>query len=175
VKNQMMRNKLAACAALAAALFSMGLAATPARADAQVGVLSCHSAEASSYIIVSDQPFNCVFTPSTGGPAQYYQAMIRRFGAQAGVSSNVTLGWAVFAPSLRVGPGALAGIYGGVSAGASFGVGVGANGLVGGNNNSLALQPVSVEGQSGFNVVATATEVQLQAVMPVHHWHHRHH
>jgi len=171
----MMRNKLAAGAALAAALFNMGLATSPARADAQVGVLSCHSAEASSYIIVSDQPFNCVFTPSTGGPAQYYQATVRRIGAQAGVSSNVTLGWAVFAPSLRIGPGALAGIYGGLSAGAAFGVGVGANGLVGGNNNSIALQPVSVEGQSGFNVVATATAVQLQAVMPVHHWHHRHH
>ncbi len=171
----MMRNKLAASAALTAALFSMGFATTPARADAQVGVLSCHSAEASSYIIVSDQPFNCVFTPSNGAPTQFYQAMIRRFGAQIGVSSNVTLGWAVFAPSLRVGPGALGGIYGGVSAGAAFGVGVGANGLVGGNKNSFALQPVSVEGQSGFNVVATATEVQLQPVMPVHHWHHRHH
>lgn len=171
----MMRNKLAASAALTAALFSMGFATTPARADAQVGVLSCHSAEASSYIIVSDQPFNCVFTPSNGAPTQFYQAMIRRFGAQIGVSSNVTLGWAVFAPSLRVGPGALGGIYGGVSAGAAFGVGVGANGLVGGSNNSFALQPVSVEGQSGFNVVATATAIQLQAVMPVHHWHHRHH
>jgi hypothetical protein len=168
----MMRTKLAACAAFA--LFGMGLG-TPAHADAQVGVLSCHSAEASSYIIVSDQPFNCVFTPSNGAPAQFYQAMIRRFGAQAGVSSNVTLGWAVFAPSLRVGPGALAGIYGGLSAGAAFGVGVGANGLVGGNNHSFALQPVSVEGQSGFNVVAAATEVQLQAVMPPRHWHHRNH
>jgi hypothetical protein len=72
---------------------------------------------------------------------QYYQANIHRIGAQAGFSSNVTLGWAVFAPTLCVGPGALAGVYGGLSAGAAIGVGVGvgANGRVGGNN-SFALR-----------------------------------
>jgi hypothetical protein len=176
----MMFMKLAARGAFAAALFgvalaTMGLAATtPARADTQIGLLSCKSAEATSYLIVSDQPLNCVFTPSAGGPVQYYEATLRRLGAQAGYNSSVTLGWAVLAPSLHVGPGALAGIYGGVSAGAAFGVGAGANGLVGGNNNSFALQPVSFEGQSGFNVVATATEVELQAVMPVRHRHHHH-
>jgi hypothetical protein len=176
----MMDMKLATRGAFAAALFgvafaTMGLAATtPARADTQIGLLSCRSAEATSYLVVSNQPLNCVFTPSAGGPAQYYGATLRRLGAQAGYNSSVTLGWAVFAPSLHVGPGALAGIYGGVSAGAAFGVGAGANGLVGGNNNSFALQPVSFEGQSGFNVVATATEVELHAVMPVRHGHHHH-
>ncbi len=173
-----MRIKLAACAAFAAALFGMGVAATaPAHAEAQVGLLSCRSANAASYVIVSSQPFNCVFTPTSGGPAQYYQANVRRFGAQAGFSNNTALEWAVFAPSLGVGPGALAGTYGGVSAGAAFGVGVGANGLVGGNGNSFSLQPVSFEGQGGaLNVVATATEVDLQAVVPMHHrFHHRHH
>jgi hypothetical protein len=176
----MMFMKLASRGAFAAALFgvalaTMGLAATtPARADTQIGLLSCKSAEATSYLIVSDQPLNCVFTPSAGGPVQYYGATLRRLGAQAGYNSSVTLGWAVFAPSLHVGPGALAGIYGGVSAGAAFGVGAGANGLVGGNSNSFALQPVSFEGQSGFNVVATATEVELQAVAPFRRGHHHH-
>jgi hypothetical protein len=162
--------------ALAVALFGVGLAVTtPARADVQVGVLTCRSLTAASYIIVSDQPFNCVFTPSVGGPLQYYQGNIHRFGAQVGFSSNVALGWAVFAPTPRVGPGTLAGVYGGVSAGAAVGVGVGANGLVGGNN-SFALQPVSVEGQSGLNVVATATQLELHAVaVPVHHYRHRRH
>ncbi|HUC52033.1 MAG TPA: DUF992 domain-containing protein [Xanthobacteraceae bacterium] len=173
-----MRIRLAACAAFAAALFGMGLAATtPARADTQVGLLSCRSANATSYLVVSNQPFTCVFTPTVGGPVQFYQADIRRFGAQAGFSNNTALEWAVFAPSIGVGPGALAGTYGGFSAGAAFGIGVGANGLVGGSNNSFALQPLSFEGQGGaLNVVATATEVDLQAVVPAHHhWHHRHH
>jgi Protein of unknown function (DUF992) len=174
----MMRIRLAARAAFAAALFGLGVAATTsAHAEAQVGLLSCRSADAASYVIVSNQPFQCVFTPTTGGPAQFYQADIRRFGAQAGFSNNTALEWAVFAPSLSVGPGALAGTYGGFSAGAALGVGVGANGLVGGNGYSFALQPLSFEGQGGaLNVVATATEVELQAVIPPHHrWHHRHH
>jgi hypothetical protein len=168
--------KLPVSSILAIVLLGMGLAATtPARADVQVGVLTCRSLGSASYIIVSDQPFNCVFTPSAGGPLQYYQGNIHRFGAQVGFSSNVALGWAVFAPTPRVGPGTLAGVYGGVSAGAAVGVGVGANGLVGGNN-SFALQPVSVEGQSGLSVVATATQLELHAVaVPVHHYRHRRH
>jgi hypothetical protein len=36
------------------------------------------------------------------------------------------------------------------------------------------LQPVSVEGQSGLNVVATATQVELHVLTPVHHYRHRH-
>ncbi len=168
--------KLAVRSAFAVALFGMAFAATtPARADVQVGVLTCRSLAAASYIIVSDQSFNCIFTPSVGGPAQYYQATIHRVGAQVGVSNNVALGWAVFAPSPGVGPGGLAGVYDGVSAGAAIGVGVGANGLVGGSN-SFALQPVSVEGQSGFNVVAAATQLQLNAVaVPAPHYRHRRH
>jgi Protein of unknown function (DUF992) len=172
----MMCTKLAVRSAFAVALFGIGLAVTtPARADVEVGILSCRSSGATTYIIVSDQPFNCVFTPSTGGPVQYYQATIHRVGAQVGFSNNVALGWAVFAQTPRIGPGALAGVYGGVSAGAAVGVGVGANGLVGANN-SFALQPVSVEGQSGLNVVATATKLELQAVaLPGRHYRHHHH
>jgi hypothetical protein len=172
----MMCIKLAVRPVSTAALLAMGLAVTtPARADVEVGTLSCQSLGATNYIIVSNQPFNCIFTSSAGGPVQYYQATIHRVGAQVGFNSNTVLGWAVFAPTPRVGPGALAGIYGGVSAGAAIGVGVGANGLVGGSN-SFALQPVSVEGQSGLNLVATATQLELHAVaVPVHHYRHRRH
>jgi hypothetical protein len=89
------------------------------------------------------------------------------FGAQIGFSNDVALGWVVLAATSRVGPGALAVGYVGVSGGAA--VGVGANGLVGGLNNSFALQPVSVEGQTGLNVVATVTGLDLQPVRPVRH------
>ncbi len=67
----------------------------------------------------------------------------------------------------RLGPGALACGYVSVSGEAAVGVGVGANGLVGGLNNSFALQPVSVEGQTGLNVIATVTGLDLQPVRPV--------
>ena len=171
----MMCMKRAVRSVFTAALLVMGLVVTtPARADVEVGILNCRSEGTASYIIVSDQPFNCVFTPSAGGPVQYYQATIHRVGAQVGFNGNTVLGWAVFAPTSRLGPGALAGIYGGVSAGAAIGVGVGANGLVGGSS-SFALQPVSVEGQSGLNLVATATQLELHPVVPAHHYRHRRH
>jgi hypothetical protein len=157
-------------ALLAAAL--LGIAATtPARADVEVGTLTCRSGEAAAYIVVSGQPFRCSFTPSNGGPVQYYQAVIHRFGAQVGFSNYVRLAWAVFAPTPHVGPGSLAGGYGGVTAGAAVGVGVGANGLVGGAN-SFTLQPLSVQGEIGLNVIATVTGLNLEPVLPAHH--HRH-
>ncbi len=70
----------------------------------------------------------------------------------------------------------LGGGYGGVSAGAAVGVGGAANGLVGGYN-SFALQPVSVEGQTGLNVVATVTGLELRPVAlhaRPHRYHRRH-
>jgi hypothetical protein len=41
-------------------------------------------------------------------------------------------------------------------------IGGGANVLVGGSNNSIALQPVSLQGQTGLNAAATVTSVQLR-------------
>ena len=158
----------------AAGLFGLAfIAATPARADVEVGTLTCRSLQPTSYVVVSSQAFGCTFTPSYGGPVQRYEARVSRVGAQIGVNNEVAMAWAVFAPTPRVGPGALAGGYGGLSAGAAIGVGAGANGLLGGGN-SFALQPLSVEGETGLNVVATVTGLELRPVGPRRH-HRRHH
>ena len=160
---------------LAAMLIGVAVT-TPARADVEVGTLSCRSSSPSTYLVVSGQPFRCVFTPGNGGPVHYYQAVIHRFGAQVGFSNDVALGWTVFAPTPRLGPGSLAGGYGGLSAGAAVGVGGSANGLVGGAY-SVTLQPFSVQGELGLNVVATVTGLELQPVIPArparHHRHYR--
>ena len=81
----------------------------------------------------------------------------------------------MFAATSHLGAGALAGGYIGASGGAAIGVGVGANGLVGGLNNSFALQPVSVEGQTGLNVIATVTGLELRPVVPARRHRHRRH
>jgi hypothetical protein len=60
----------------------------------------------------------------------------------------------VFAPQASVIPGALSGGYAGGTASATIGVGIGANALVGGSNNTVALQPLSIEGDQGLNVAA---------------------
>ncbi len=71
----------------------------------------------------------------------------------------------------HVAPGELAGGYGGVSAGATVGVGGSANVLLGGVNYSFALQPVSLQGQKGLDVVATITGMTLSAAKPMRHHH----
>ena len=160
--------------ALLAAAF-LGLAAVaPARADVNVGSLTCHSMGATSYVILSGQPFDCIFKPSSGAPVQHYHAFIHRFGAQIGFSNDVALAWAVFAPTAHVGPGSLAGGYGGLSAGAAIGIGGSANGLVGGTN-SFTLQPISLQGEIGLNVVATVTGLDLEPAKPLRHRRHRRH
>ena len=160
--------------AFLAAAFLGVAAATPALADVAVGSLTCRSAAATSYVILSGQPFDCVFKPASGARPQHYHAFIHRFGAQIGFSNDVSLAWAVFAPTTHVGPGSLAGGYGGLSAGAAIGIGGSANGLVGGTN-SVTLQPISVQGEIGLNVVATVTGLDLEPAKPPRRHHYRHH
>ena len=68
------------------------------------------------------------------------------------------------APTGRLGRGELAGNYGGVGANASVGVGFGGNFLVGGPANAYALQPISVQGQTGLNLAAGIADIELQPV-----------
>ena len=70
-----------------------------------------------------------------------------------------------------------AGSYGGVGANASIGVGGGGNFLVGGPANAYALQPVSLQGQTGLNVAAGVAGLELQPFNgygPRRHTHRRH-
>ena len=69
--------------------------------------------------------------------------------------------WTVVAPTAALAPGALAGNYVGGTASATVGVGVGANALVGGSSNSIALQPLSVEANRGLNVAAGVAAMTL--------------
>ena len=49
------------------------------------------------------------------------------------------------------------------SANATVGVGVGANVLWGGSNNTVALQPVSGQGQIGLGVVGGVSAMEMHA------------
>ena len=64
--------------------------------------------------------------------------------------------------TLAPGPGDLSGNYAGAQGSASVGVGVGGNALIGGSNNSIALQPLSVQGQVGLNVAAGLESLELR-------------
>jgi Protein of unknown function (DUF992) len=125
----------------------------------KVGVLDCRGTT-NSFIVGSVTELSCVYQSSAGG-GEPYHATLRRAGVDIGINQRVAVAWAVFAPS-RLGPGALAGNYVGAAASATVGVGVGANALVGGSNNTIALQPVSVQGQTGLSAAIGVAGLELR-------------
>jgi Protein of unknown function (DUF992) len=129
----------------------------------RAGILQCRGGQNVGFVVGSVASFECVFQ-SEGRRPEPYIATVRRYGVDLGFTDQTRLTWAVNAPTGRVGRGDLAGNYGGVGANASVGVGFGGNFLVGGPQNSYALQPISVQGQTGLNVAAGVADIELQPV-----------
>jgi hypothetical protein len=127
----------------------------------EVGVLDCRGST-TSFVVGSVTPMTCVFKPANGGPAEPYTATMRRAGVDIGFNQQVVVAWAVWAPSSGYHRGDLSGNYGGGAASATLGVGVGANALIGGSGNTIALQPVSVQGQTGLSVAAGVAGLELR-------------
>ena len=135
--------------------------ASMAQAATQVGVLECRGGPRVGLIVGGFQRLNCVFKPKVG-VVQNYRATEGRVGLDVGITAGTALLWAVFAPSENLEPGSLAGKYGGVSGDIALGLGVGANALIGGSNRSIALQPLSVEGQVGVSLAAGVSGITLR-------------
>ncbi len=141
---------------------AFGVIATGARAQGvNIGVLECRGIGTTGFIIGSVQDLECVFRTSSMPPVRYH-GVVRKWGVDVGVTESSVLAWGVLAPTDRIGPGDLAGSYTGVTAGAAVVVGAGAHALVGGSGNTFALQPVSVEGQAGFNVTLGIASLELR-------------
>jgi hypothetical protein len=146
--------------AATAALLALTLAPAAAQGRVQTGVLECRTDPTVGFIIGSVRSMDCVFRPRRGR-LQYYRGSQARVGFDVGLRAGSALVWAVFAPTVDMGRGELAGNYAGVSADAAVGLGVGANALVGGSNNTIALQPLSVEGQIGANLAVGVSGLTL--------------
>jgi hypothetical protein len=126
----------------------------------QVGVLTCNLSSGFGFIVGSSREVDCVFS-SPNGPTQHYVGSINKVGIDIGYLQGGVMVWSVVAPTVNFALGSLSGSYGGVTASATVGVGVGANVLVGGSGNSIALQPLSVEGTTGLNVAAGVAEITV--------------
>ncbi len=148
---------IAAAAALAG--FAM---TTPVQAQyVQAGLLVCDITGGVGFVVTSQRQLACRFTNALGEP-EVYSGTINRVGLDLGATAGGQLLWAVLAPSGSFARGALAGNYGGASAEATVGLGVGANVLFGGSDRSIALQPLSVQGQVGLNAAAGIAGLQLR-------------
>lgn len=151
-------------AGLLAALTIGSAAAADAKSSTggvNVGTLVCHVEPGVGYLIASSKAVECTFKP-VSGKSQMYVGKFNRLGLDVGFTSGGTVAWAVIAPG-KIDNGALAGTYLGVSAEATAGFGVGANVLVGGLHKSVALQPVSVQGQIGLSAAVAAAGLQLKS------------
>jgi hypothetical protein len=127
----------------------------------QVGVLECRGGSSVGFIIGSVTNLGCVLRID-GLPEDRYVATIRKVGVDLGITQETALAWGVFAPVARLGPGDLAGTYAGAQGSAAIGVGAGGNVLVGGSDNSIALQPLSLQGQVGLSVAAGLESLELR-------------
>jgi hypothetical protein len=152
------RSILGAVAAAGLAL----VASAPAHAQSgvRVGVLTCNVASGWGLVFGSSKEVNCVFSRD-GRDLAHYQGHIDKFGVDVGYTAGGVMVWAVFAPTDGPPPGSLDGTYGGVTASATAGVGVGANLLIGGSDRSISLQPLSVEGNTGLNVAGGIAGLRL--------------
>ena len=147
--------------ATAAAMMAGAVSQGAAQQGVQIGVLECRGGENVGMIIGSTSRLGCLFNVP-GQPPFRYVATVRKFGLDLGFTDQTALAWTVLAPTRGVGPGDIAGTYAGASGSASLGVGAGANVLIGGSGNTIQLQPVSLQGQVGFNLQVGLESIELR-------------
>ena len=138
-------------------------AALPQAASAQTvsaGVLRCTVGAGTGYVIGSRRALTCYYYTAFG-ERETYDGYIGTAGLDVGYTSISGVAWAVVAPSATV-RGSLEGNYVGAGMQATVAAGVGANGMVGGFQNSINLQPFSVSGQEGLNAQIGFTGMTLR-------------
>lgn len=158
--------KKATVAAIAAAIFLGTGMAAPATAKQShgygkvVGLLECTIESGVGYILLSNKSMVCTFKPKHG-KVERYRGRIEKYGIDVGFTAGGYFAWAVLAHTTGQKRGALVGNYGGLTAEATVVGGVGANVLVGGNSNTVSLQPLSVQAQAGLNLAAGVAALTL--------------
>jgi hypothetical protein len=150
----------AAALSVVAALAVSGATAAPEHVKA--GTLDCDVSGGVGLIVGSQKRMTCTFSPAGGGRREVYLGTIHKFGLDIGATSGGRMAWAVYAPTDKRFD-ALAGTYDGASGEATIGAGLGANVLVGGSDRTVALQPLSVQGQTGLNLAVGVASLELRS------------
>jgi hypothetical protein len=130
----------------------------------KVGTLNCELAPSIGFVVGSHQPMRCRYTPDGPFPPEFYEGMINTVGLDIGFTTGGVMTWAVVAPTIGPPCGGLAGLYVGASGDVTVGAGVGANVLFGGSGRSIALQPLSVQGQTGLDLTLGVSGLELRPV-----------
>jgi Protein of unknown function (DUF992) len=128
----------------------------------EVGVLKCEVGSGVGMIVTSKRSMDCQFRSNDASASEGYNGSLNRVGLDLGRTEHGRMVWAVFATNLVEAEGQLAGSYGGISAQASLGYGVGANALIGGFSKSVMLQPLSVSTQKGIDIALGVASLNLE-------------
>ena len=155
-----------ACAAAAVVAAALAMVVGPADAQPrriQVGTLTCSMSASVGLIVGSQKNVNCVLKGQPGEPEEVYSGTMTTVGLDIGVTTGGVIVWTVFADTNRY-AGMLAGTYTGATAEVSVAAGLGANVLVGGSNRTVALQPLSLQGQVGLDIAAGIGQLELHPV-----------
>ena len=132
----------------------------------RAGILTCYVDGGRGLLITSYKDLECDYTRKIDEQdevIEIYEGTIRKFGLDIGTTSGGVLKWVIFAPNiLELDVVGLSGTYVGASVEASAIVGIGANALIGGSNQSIILQPFSLQVQKGFNLALGVTSMNIE-------------
>lgn len=129
----------------------------------QIGTLDCEIEGGWGMFLGSSKGVTCQFK-NRDGSFEKYSGSMDKLGLDIGQTEKSYMTWLVFTTAAnKPGEHALAGTYVGLSAGASLGIGLGANALIGGSGKQIGLQPVSVEGVKGVNLALGLASLTLAA------------
>ncbi len=140
-------------------------AAIAETAKLKVGTLTCQGKGGVGLILGSQERLSCKYTPADNRPPSYLTGKITRIGLDVGVRGKSVMVWAVLGSTTKLPAEALGGKFAGASADIAAGIGAGANILIGGNNKSVVLQPLSVKGQTGVNLALGVAGLTLTPVV----------
>ena len=93
---------------IAIAALVASFASASAQTPVPAGILECQGGQNVGFVVGSVTQLECVFR-SEGRPPEGYTATVRRIGVDLGFTEQTQFSWAVSAPSMRLGRGALAG------------------------------------------------------------------
>lgn len=149
----------AACGAAAAFATILTSPASAQDARLQLGELDCSLSSSVGLIVSSQRNVSCFFH-AANTPETAYVGTLTRIGLDVGVTSGGKMVWTVFVNTDRY-AGTLAGSYVGATAEATVALGLGANVLIGGSNDSVVLQPLSIQSTTGFSIAAGVSQLNL--------------
>ncbi|MDA0704100.1 MAG: DUF992 domain-containing protein [Proteobacteria bacterium] len=154
-----------------AALMAIGATATGAtetedKANMEVGVLTCETVDGTqvNLIIHSSVNLDCVFeTPR--GSERYVGETGVGLGLDLNFDRDATMRFSVVSAGDKVGPGEhnLSGKYVGGRASITVIKGIGAQALIGGSNDNIALQPIAIETGEGLGLSGGLSYLFLEA------------